>query len=298
MTEISRAYRKTLLEQAFSNEQGLMLRQQLHDYYSVPQINMPAWVLDRYAWQGGETVLDVGSGPGMYLDEIFSRIPPAQYIAGDLSFGMLKALRERTDDITSTVLDAENLPFPDNSFDIVLANNMLYHVPDLERAILEIRRVLRNPKGVLIAATSSEYTMPEFNTLIQRAVRLLRQAPSTEMDDISLTQTFSLEKGPVILARHFQSVARFDIPSAFVFRETQPVIDYIESCRPFYEVYLPNSIEWDAFMTIMTDQIRRLVDHFGELVVNKLGGVVIATDEGGFAQTYRELLSHAKTDGS
>jgi hypothetical protein len=43
-------------------------------------------------------------------------------------------------------------------------------------------------------------------------------------------------------------------------------------------------------MQIMTDQVQRLINHFGELIVNKLSGVLIATEDGGFAKNYVEIL--------
>lgn len=286
-------YRKMLIERAYSDERGMLLRKHIHDDYTIPQLDMPDWVLQRFNWRGDESVLDVGSGPGTYLPAMLKRIPATQYTAGDLSVGMLKALRKdhSSEAITTTALDVTALPFRDGSYDVVLANHVLHHVEDLEAAVLEIRRVLKNSRGLLIAATNSEYTMPEFNTLMQRAVRLLRQNPTQEFQDDPHASQFSLESGSVFLARHFKSVARHDIPSAFVFRETRPVVEFIESSRPFYEPLLPDSVYWDDFMTIMADQIRRLVEHFGELVVNKLSGVIIATDEGGFAGQYQQMLN-------
>lgn len=288
------AFRRMIREQAFATENLLLLRKQTHDLYSTPPLELPDWVLSRFDWTGNEFVLDIGSGPGTYYDELMTRISPDNYVAGDLSYGMVKALRERVGHELVGVMDAEHLPFPDEVFDVVLANHVLYYVPNVESAVAEIRRVLRRPKGVLIAATSSEYTMPEFTTLMQRAVRLLRRSPSDELADLSITQHFSLENGPLILARHFDAVARYDIPNAFVFREARPVVDYIESCRAFYEPMLPLDIRWDEFMTMMADQVRRLVDHFGELVVNKLTGVILATDAGGFAEEYQRHLNNSR----
>lgn len=281
-------YRKILLEKAFANEQAMLLRKQLHELYSEPSINITEWVANRYHWQGNERVLDIGCGPGTYLDTMQDNISLSNYFAGDLSTGMLKAFKGKPNAAQVGIFntEAESLPFPDESFDVVLANHMLHHVVDIDRTLSEIRRVLRRPNGVLIASTNSEFTMPEFNTLMQRAVRLLRHSARQDVNDMMLEGNFSLERGSVLLSRHFKSVVRHDLLSDFVFRETKPVVDYIESARPFYEPMLPEGIRWDDFMMVMEDQVRRLVDHFSELVVHKHLGVLIATDEGGFAQSY------------
>lgn len=279
----------TIIQQAFADEHGLLLRKRIHEEYSIPQVNLQEWVLNRFTWRGDEAVLDIGAGPGTYWHALQSRLPNGIYVGGDLSEGMLRAHHNKTQSDRLATFDAERLPFPDQSFDVVLANHMLHYASNVDVVIAEIHRVLKSPNGILIAATNSEYTMPEFNTLMQRAVRLLRRSARDEFSEEGLTSAFSLEKGSVLLARQFQSVARYDVPNAFVFHDTQPIVDYLESCRPFYELRLPQDIMWEEFMTIMSDQVRRLVDHFGELVVNKLTGVLIATDEGGFAQDYQKL---------
>lgn len=294
MIDNPQAYRKLLLEQAYADERAMMVRKTMHDQYSNPHLDMPTWVLDRYQWAGGESVLDIGSGPGIYLDALLPRIPTGRYVAGDLSPGMLKSLKARGDvaPTSAGIMDAEALPFPDKSFDVVLANYMLYHVLDVERAVKEFRRVMRNSKSMLIVATSSEYTMPEFNTLIQRAVRLLRQG-ADDLTDQSLLQNFSLESGTTILARHFPSVVRYDIPGMIVFPDTEPVIEYFESSRPFYELRLPEGIFWEEFITIMANQVGRLIEHFGELVVSKVSGAILATEEGGFIEEYRKKMAES-----
>ena len=45
--------------------------------------------------------------------------------------------------VKAELIDIQQIPYPDGSFDTAIANFMLYHVPDLPRAIGEVRRVLR-----------------------------------------------------------------------------------------------------------------------------------------------------------
>jgi len=286
----------TIIQQAFENDRGLLLRKRIHEEYSNPKVNLQEWVLSRFRWQGHETVLDIGSGPGTYYPPLQEYIPDGSYVAGDLSFGMLKAHKMYHQVPTTGLMNVQQIPFPDDTFDVVLANHMLHYTANVEQAIGEIQRVLKKPHGILVAATNSEFTMPEFHTLMQRAVRLLRRSAQDELSEEGLTSIFSLEKGAVLLGRQFKSVARYDVPNAFVFHDTQPIIDYLESCRPFYEQKLPDGIHWDEFMTIMSDQVRRLVEHFGELVVNKLTGVLVATNDGGFASEYQSMRHSFNAD--
>ena len=81
----------------------------------------------------------------------------------DFSEGMLEAARGNTShlpNVSFRQVDAQDIPFPDGSFDAVIANMMLYHVPDISKALREIRRVLR-PGGTFYAATYGEHGVVE-----------------------------------------------------------------------------------------------------------------------------------------
>ncbi len=71
----------------------------------------------------------------------------------------------------------------------------------------------------------------------------------------------------------------------------QPAVDYINSTRAIREPQLPPRVSWDDFINVMGDQIQRLINHFGELIVNKLSGALVGTDGGAFAREYTEGLS-------
>jgi SAM-dependent methyltransferase len=276
-----------LTKHAYATDEHLAVRYRIHELYSKPKIDFQQWVIETFNWHGDERVLDVGTGSGGYFYEVHRHTPKGNLIAGDLSLGMAKQARANAqgDQFETThvlTLDAQHLPFPAGSFDVVLANHMLYHVPDLGQAVTEIRRVLR-PDGCLIAATNSQNTMPEFDTLTRRACTLLGFPRQEFKPD---TADFSLESGTRILGKHFRAVARYDLPSAFHFPEVKPVMDYLDSLRAVREPQLPEAITWDEFMDKMEDQISRLIGHFGELQVSKLAGVLVATDNGGFAAEY------------
>jgi SAM-dependent methyltransferase len=290
MTNFPGTDRDTLTQKVYADDEMLAIRQRTHDRYSVPKINFTEWVLARIAWRGDEQVLDVGAGPGTYFDAVLARIPRGQLSAGDLSFGMMrKASRQNKASLLANS-DVQALPFPNGTFDVVLANHMLYHVPNLDMGLAEIRRVLK-PTGCLVAATNSQFNLPEFEQLIRRAYHLLG-ATGSEVEPMKPTAyTFQLEDGANRLARHFFAVARYDLPGALIFPEVQPAIDYINSTRPLREPQLPRRIAWDDFISVMGDQMQRLISHFGELVVNKLTGVLLATDGGAFIRDYAEKLN-------
>lgn len=276
--------RDMLTKEAYATDEHLAVRYRTHELYSQPQVDFPRWVIDAFSWRGDEWVLDVGSGPGLYFDLVRQRAPRGHLVAGDLSFGMA---RQAYASLATTVnLDAQDMPFADQTFDVVLANHMLYHVSDIEYTLSEIRRVLRSD-GCLIAATNSTDTMPEFDTLARRACTLLGY-PKQRFRPAHLK--FSLENGPLLLAHHFRAVARYDLPSAFHFTEVEPVLAYLNSLQPLRSFDLPDTVPWADFIDVMEKQITRLIRHFGELQVHKLAGVLIGTNGGGFAEGYLNQL--------
>ena len=96
----------------------------------------------------GERTLEIGSGLGEHLnaEPEFAR---ADYVASELRPEMAAILRERHPAVEVVVADCQRpIPFPDASFDRVLAIHVLEHLPDLPAALAEIRRVLK-PDGRL-----------------------------------------------------------------------------------------------------------------------------------------------------
>jgi ubiquinone/menaquinone biosynthesis C-methylase UbiE len=120
----------------------------LHDRFSTNREGWFPWLFARLGLESGERVLEVGGGPGW----LWLRGPPApppgiDLVMSDLSAGMAREARGnlagRVERLRVCVLDARQIPFPDASFDVALANHMLYHVPDRPRALAEIARASR-----------------------------------------------------------------------------------------------------------------------------------------------------------
>lgn len=276
-------------QEAYATDEQLAVRIRTHEHYTQPQMNFPEWVLDKLTWRGAERVLDIGAGTGQYFDLVRQRAPQGHLLAGDLSLGMLGRARDHAaaTGIAFVNLNAQHLPFADQTFDVVLANHMLYHVPDIAATVAEIKRVLR-PTGCLIAATNSASTMEEFDTLARRACTLLGY-PRQQFTHAH--HRFTLENGTRQLARHFRAVARYDAPSALHFPEAGPVMEYLNSTRALRAPELPEDISWGDYMDVIEKQVRRLIRRDGELRVRKLAGVLIATTNGGFAGDYLSRLN-------
>lgn len=136
------------LREQYATNANLRARIALHDKYSRTPVHYSHWIFDGYAFGDDADVLEVGCGDGNIWLENLDRIPPGWRLTlTDFSPGMVDAARAAVGDRAEyAVADVQDLPFPDESFDAVIANHMLFHVENRPRALAEIARVLR-PAG-------------------------------------------------------------------------------------------------------------------------------------------------------
>ena len=277
------SYDPRIIKQQYATDKHLLIRQKIHDKYTVPKTNYFKWVLDSAKWQGDEWVLDIGCASGSYYDPLLETHPDIKYFGMDLSMGMISKHPAKS---YIGQGDVESVPFPDETFDVVMANHMLYHAINIDQAIIELKRVLK-PGGVLITATNSTQSMPELQLLMRRAILLLARGGATQIEPPApASDRFALENGCRQLAHHFYAVMRADLPSKLIFPEIEPVMDYLETTRSLREPQLPPDVNWDDVMMIMRQQVTHLVNHLGEMAINKLNGVLIATDNGDFIREF------------
>jgi SAM-dependent methyltransferase len=154
-------------------------------------------------------VLEVGCGEGELAERLTTTV--ADVVAVDQSPRMVELTRARG--VDARVADIQELPFPDDSFDAVLAAWMLYHVPDLDRALSEVARVLR-PHGRLVATTNGAHHLAE----------LLALGGLVRWD-----MPFDGESAEGILRRHFSTVERRDAPGTVTFHDVDLVRSYFAS---------------------------------------------------------------------
>jgi ubiquinone/menaquinone biosynthesis C-methylase UbiE len=105
--------------------------------------------------------LEIGSGTGYFSLNLLQLGVIERLTATDISPGMLQRLSSTAEalglDAETAVTEAEELPFADESFDIVFGHAVLHHIPDLERAFAEFRRVLRPGGAIAFCGEPSRY---------------------------------------------------------------------------------------------------------------------------------------------
>ncbi|TQM62839.1 class I SAM-dependent methyltransferase [Humibacillus xanthopallidus] len=155
------------------------------------------------------SVIEIGCGTGHLARSVMDVVPDVDYVATDLSPAMVTSAAALG--VPATVAPADDLPFPDQTFDVAVAAWMLYHVPDLDAALRELRRVLR-PGGVLVVATNGAEHLAD----------LLREAGGEPL----VTQ-FTSEVAEEMLGRHFSHVTHRDIETRATFEDHAAAVAYL-----------------------------------------------------------------------
>lgn len=214
------AYLKT----QYKTADNLNARIQLHERFSTNPYPWADWLFDHWALTAGSHILEVGCGAGYIWQQGQARIQPDWALSlCDLSPGMIRQSRQNLEHLGSqvdfTLADAQRLPWPGETFDAVIANHMLYHVPDRAQALAEIRRVLK-PGGKLYAATNGDSHMGEIYSLMRQI----------DPDGVQRSPVpFSLDNGEAQLAPFFARVTIHFHDNNLAVTEAEPLLGYIFS---------------------------------------------------------------------
>jgi SAM-dependent methyltransferase len=123
--------------------------------------------------------LEIGAGTGYFGLNLVRAGVVARYTATDISPGMLDALTASAERLgiapVTAQAEASELPFPDDSFDLVFGHAVLHHLPDLDAAFREFRRVLR-PGGAIAFCGEPSYYGDRIASVPKRAA--YRAAPA------------------------------------------------------------------------------------------------------------------------
>lgn len=184
---------------------NLNARIALHTRFSTNPYGWFEWVFDQLDLPSTSHILEVGCGPGRLWLTNVHRLPESWKITlTDFSLGMVTQAKIALQAASNlaflryTQTDASAMPFQSGIYDVVIANHMLYHVPDQRRALEEFRRILK-PGGRFFASTIGGGHMQELHELVAKF------DPQLKTIDMGVV-TFNLENGAELLERFFSQV--------------------------------------------------------------------------------------------
>jgi SAM-dependent methyltransferase len=262
--------RDYLVQDQYKDAGNLSARAQLHRLFSVSPVDWVTWLLDHFDLQPGEAILECGCGPGGLWAASLDRLPVnCRFTLTDLSPGMVKAAQANLDGhphFRFQVADIQELPFEDASFDVIVANHMLYHVPDLDKGLSEVRRVLK-PGGRFFAATNGGNHMRELYEVGGKLFPELHLYKEERVE--AQDHAFRLENGRERLEHYFTDIILHRFNDRLEVTEVQPLLDYVLSSS--------------EIRAAVTDDILRQATAFFEEAIAAQGSITITKDTGLFS---------------
>ena len=225
MINIDNMSSNTVIKEQYKNTNNLKLRKSLHEKYSINKVGFQKWMFEQYPFRTKMKILELGSGRGELWDYYFENDILQSYemdiIISDFSDGMVDYLQQSYSGkrISVKKIDILDIPFERDTFDLVIANSMLYHVKDIDLALSEVKRVLKKD-GLFYCATLGMNGMAQY----------LYHA----LDELGIPYhesniSFTLQNGMELLKKHFSKVERCDYEDALAIDHVEDYLEYIYS---------------------------------------------------------------------
>ena len=227
------------LKSQYQSASNISARIRLHSAFSTNPYGWFPWLFDQcIPAEGNVRILDLGCGSGALWSENLTRLaayPNLSITRSDISEGMIRdarrSLSKAEGQFTYEVFDCHSIPYEEASFDIVLANHVLFYCKDLPRVFAEVSRVLK-PGGTFCCSAYSAAHMHEITDLVQEFDnRIVLSADR-------LYENFGLENGAGLLFEQFCDIKLLRYDDAIRIDQAEPLIEYILSCHGNQNQYL------------------------------------------------------------
>lgn len=227
----------------------------LMDRFCLSECEWYQWIYKKLEIHPGDSILEVGCGNGALWEKNLD------YIIDDVSITLTEMCEEMIEDAQSNlngsdrnfkfqIADMDRLPFEDESFDVVIANHILFYMKDIDRVLSEIKRVVK-PGGKVYCSTIGKNHMKELEGL------MLSFSHNVRIPEDKLSSKFGLENGEEILKGYFSNVVKHLYEAKFVVNDSYGILEYIYSIpgnildiidtrKKDFEKYIKKSIESDG----------------------------------------------------
>ena len=252
-----------LIEQ-YQTATNLDIRIELHHKYSVNPKGWFPWIYEQLPLQSVDRMLEIGCGSGqLWASAKREQLLGKKIILTDLSKGMLteaeenieryfgkqrKGHGEKGEIFEYLVMDGQELTFLEESFQLVIANHVMFYMKDIRKAVSEIERVLKGG-GTFICSTYGKEHMKEITELVQEFDSKIR------LSEVNLYDQFGLENGEQYLREKFQSVELRLYEDALLVPKAEPIVDYVLSCHGNQRELLDGRTE--QFLEFVEEKIKR-----------------------------------------
>ena len=252
--------KKEVVENQYKDTSKLDIRIMIHKKYSSNKMGFGNWISSNYNIKSNMNVLELGCGTGDMWKENLKILNSAKLILTDFSEAMVEKAKEtlnENENISYNVVNIEDIPYSNNAFDRVIANMMLYHVPNISKALSEVTRVLKDD-GYFYCATYGE------NTILSTIAKLL------DVETPKDNPIFTLQNGHDILKPYFQEIKRLDYIDSLEITNIDDLINYIESLDGLHSITQMNrSTMKEIFISKMKNGILTIPKEYGMFICKK-----------------------------
>lgn len=257
---------KYLKEDQYKTAKNLNARIYVHQKFSTNPGDWYEWVFDKLQLNENLRFLEIGCGSGeFWKHQAHKVLGTTKATLSDFSYGMVKTTSEKVKGLSQFSLSNLNImstPFAANTFDRIVGNHMLYHVPDIAAGVQEVARVLKQD-GIFFSATNGENHMRESIDLIGEYL------PNLD-DNTRILRRFNLENGASFLERFFNSVEMVFREDGLKITETEPYINYVLSM--WKTELAPEAVQK------IHNRVQATIEKDGYFYIQKATGIFIAKD--------------------
>ena len=258
---------ETSLKRQYQDSTNITARINLHQKYSVNKQGWFPWIYSQCHLQSGMNVLELGCGDGALWKQNISLLPQNIHLTlSDISDGMLRdarrALGARDSRFSFAAFDCEKIPAASESYDLVIANHVLFYCDNLENVCKEVRRVLK-PGGRFLCSTYGNSHMKEISQLVSLFdERIVLSANK-------LYEKFGRENGAQVLEHWFSRVEWNSYEDGLLVSDPEPLISYILSCHGNQNQYLLDHYkEFRSFVKKKTEKGFHITKDAGIFICN------------------------------
>lgn len=223
------------LKTQYQNASNISARIRLHEMYSQNQTGWFPWIYHNCKITDGIRILEIGCGDGTLWSENMAKLPQnISVVLSDISEGMLRDVRRRIGSdsrFSFQAFDCHRIPFVSDSFDLVIANHVLFYCDDIAKVCREVSRILV-PGGRFLCSTYGASHMQEITALVQEFDSRI------QLSGDALYARFGLENGAELLAPYFSEISTQLYDDALYVTDAAPLIEYILSCHGNQNQYL------------------------------------------------------------
>lgn len=224
------------LKNQYQNATNISSRINLHSLYSQNKQGWFPWIFEQCRISPGLRILELGCGDGTLWTDNLSLLPEDISITlSDISSGMLRDARRAIGSSDTRfafrAFDCRKIPCKDESFDLVIANHVLFYCDDIPSVLKEVRRVLA-PGGRFLCSAYGKAHMQEVSQLVQDFdERIVLSADR-------LYERFGRENGQSILAPFFSKAQWLSYEDCLLVQDAEPLISYVLSCHGNQNQYI------------------------------------------------------------